>query len=210
MISEQVILFFILSYFIGAIPSAFWIGRFFYSIDIREFGSGNSGATNAFRVLGYKIGIIVLLFDIFKTWLAVSLVDLFSITSISNPELLFETKIAFGIASVIGHIFPIYIGFRGGKGIASLLGLIIALEAEAAFYSIIVFLLVLFITRYVSVSSILASFAFPVIVIFILNSSIISLNLFAIFLPFLSLITHQKNIERLIRGEETKVIFGSK
>ena len=210
MVSEQVILFFILSYLLGAIPSAFWIGRFFYSIDIREFGSGNSGATNAFRVLGYKIGIIVLLFDIFKTWLAVSLVDLFSITATSSPELLFETKIAFGIAAVIGHIFPIYIGFRGGKGIASLLGLIIALEAEAAFYSIIVFLLVLFITRYVSVSSILASFAFPVIVIFILESSIISLNLFAIFLPFLSLITHQKNIERLIRGEETKVIFGSK
>ena len=210
MVSEQVILFFILSYLLGAIPSAFWIGRFFYSIDIREFGSGNSGATNAFRVLGYKIGIIVLLFDIFKTWLAVSLVDLFSITANSSPELLFETKIVFGIAAVIGHIFPIYIGFRGGKGIASLLGLIIALEAEAAFYSIIVFLLVLFITRYVSVSSILASFAFPVIVIFILQSSIISLNLFAIFLPFLSLITHQKNIERLIRGEETKVIFGSK
>ena len=210
MVSEQVILFFILSYLLGAIPSAFWIGRFFYSIDIREFGSGNSGATNAFRVLGYKIGIIVLLFDIFKTWLAVSLVDLFSITANSSPELLFETKIVFGIAAGIGHIFPIYIGFRGGKGIASLLGLIIALEAEAAFYSIIVFLLVLFITRYVSVSSILASFAFPVIVIFILQSSIISLNLFAIFLPFLSLITHQKNIERLIRGEETKVIFGSK
>ena len=210
MISEQVILFLLLSYLTGAIPSAFWLGRIFYSVDIREFGSGNSGATNAFRVLGYKIGVIVLLFDIFKTWLAVSYVDLFSVIANSSPELLFETKIAFGIASVIGHIFPIYIGFRGGKGIASLLGLVIALEPEAAFYSIIVFLLALLITRYVSVSSILASFTFPIIIIFILQSSIISLNLFAIFLPLLSLITHQKNIERLIRGEETKVIFGSK
>jgi len=210
MISEQVMLFFFLSYLTGAIPSAFWLGRIFHGVDVREFGSGNSGATNAFRVLGYKIGVIVLLFDIFKTWLAVSYVDLFSITANSNPEILFETKIAFGIAAVIGHIFPIYIGFRGGKGIASLLGLIIALEPEAAFYSIIVFLLVLLITRYVSLSSIFASFTFPIIIIFILQSSIISLNLFAIFLPLLSLITHQKNIERLIRGEETKIIFGSK
>ena len=165
MISEQVMLFFFLSYLTGAIPSAFWLGRIFHGVDVREFGSGNSGATNAFRVLGYKIGVIVLLFDIFKTWLAVSYVDLFSITANSNPEILFETKIAFGIAAVIGHIFPIYIGFRGGKGIASLLGLIIALEPEAAFYSIIVFLLVLLITRYVSLSSIFASFTFPIIII---------------------------------------------
>ena len=114
---------------------------------------------------------------------------------------------AFGIAAVIGHLFPIYTGFRGGKGIATLLGLLIGLHAVAALYSILVFLVIFFISKYVSLGSIIASLAFPILVILISGFSNTSLNLFAFFVPVLSLITHQKNIERLLRGEETKVIF---
>jgi glycerol-3-phosphate acyltransferase PlsY len=115
--------------------------------------------------------------------------------------------LAFGIAAVIGHLFPIYTGFRGGKGIATLLGLLIGLHAIAALYSILVFVIVFITSKYVSLGSIIA---FPIIVILILGSTNISLNLFAFFVPILSLITHQKNIERLLRGEETKVKFVNK
>ena len=117
---------------------------------------------------------------------------------------------AFGISAVVGHLFPVYTGFRGGKGIATMLGVLIALQPLAALFSFCIFLFVFFISRYVSLASIVASIAFPFFIMFILNSTIDSLNLFAIFVPILSLITHQKNIERLIRGEETKVNFGKK
>ena len=117
---------------------------------------------------------------------------------------------AFGIAAVIGHLFPIYTGFRGGKGIATLLGLLIGLHAVAALYSILVFVIVFVTSKYVSLGSIIASIAFPILVILILGSTNVSLNLFAFFVPILSLITHQKNIERLLRGEETKVKFDKK
>jgi glycerol-3-phosphate acyltransferase PlsY len=118
--------------------------------------------------------------------------------------------LAFGIAAVIGHLFPIYTGFRGGKGIATMLGLLIGLQPYAAFFSLIIFVIIFFIFRYVSLASMIASIAFPFFVMIILSSTNEPLNLFAIFVPILSLITHQKNIERLIRKEETKVKFGKK
>jgi len=125
-----------------------------------------------------------------------------------SQELFFENQLAFGIAAVIGHLFPVYTGFRGGKGIATMMGLLIGLNPLAALFSFLVFVVVFLVSKYVSLGSIVASMAFPVFVMFVLNSDNSSLNLFAIFVPILSLITHQKNIERLIRGEETKVIFG--
>ena len=177
---------------------------------VREFGSGNAGATNTFRVLGIRAGIPVLLFDIFKGWLAVYYVHLITDASSLSPELFFENQLAFGIAAVIGHLFPIYTGFRGGKGIATMLGLLIGLEPYAALFSFGVFVLVFLISKYVSLGSMIGSFAFPFFVMFMLNSTNESLTLFAIFVPILSLITHQKNIERLIRREETKVKFVKK
>ena len=210
MISFVIIILLILSYLTGAFPSAVWYGRTFYNVDVREYGSGNAGATNTFRVLGKNAGIPVLFMDVFKGWLSVNYIFLINSSNVFSPELLFENQLAFGIAAVIGHLFPIYTGFRGGKGIATMLGLLIGLQPYAAFFSLIIFVIIFFIFRYVSLASMIASIAFPFFVMIILSSTNEPLNLFAIFVPILSLITHQKNIERLIRKEETKVKFGKK
>ena len=210
MITPEIILFVLLAYLTGAFPSAVWVGKTFYNTDVREYGSGNAGATNTFRVLGKGAGIPVLLMDIFKGWLSISYVNFISNADALSPELFFENQLAFGIAAVIGHLFPIYTGFRGGKGIATMLGLLIGLQPFAALFSFIVFVVVSLISKYVSLASVIASFAFPIFVILISDSTNDFLNLFAIFVPILSLITHQKNIERLVRGEETKIKFGKK
>ena len=206
MLTTETLLFILLAYLTGAFPSAVWVGKTFYKIDVREFGSGNAGATNTFRVLGKKAGIPVLIMDVFKGWICVNYISF--LTNIPQTvEAVFEIQLAFGIAAVIGHLFPVYTGFRGGKGIATLLGLLIGLHFVAALYSILVFVIVLITSKYVSLSSLIASIAFPIFVVLILGSTNLSLNLFAFFVPILSLITHQKNIERLLRGEETKVKF---
>ena len=210
MITTEIILLVLLAYLTGAFPSAVWVGKTFYNTDVREYGSGNSGATNTFRVLGKGAGIPVLFLDIFKGWLAVNYVWLVKDASLLPDELFFENQLAFGIAAVIGHLFPIYTGFRGGKGIATMLGLLIGLQLWAAFFSFYVFVEVFLNSKYVSLGSMIGSLAFPFFVMFVLNSTNASLTLFAIFVPILSLITHQKNIERLIRGEETKIKFGKK
>ena len=210
MITTEIILLVLLAYLTGAFPSAVWVGKTFYNTDVREYGSGNAGATNTFRVLGKGAGIPVLLMDVFKGWLSVNYVSFISNVDTLSPELFFENQLAFGIAAVIGHLFPIYTGFRGGKGIATMLGLLIGLQSLAALFSFIVFVVVFLISKYVSLGSIIASFVFPIFVILVLGSINPSLNLFAIFVPILSLITHQKNIERLVRGEETKIKFGKK
>ena len=213
MLTFPIILLVVFAYLTGAFPSAVWLGKTFYKIDVREYGSGNAGATNTFRVLGKKAGLPVLFMDIFKGFLAVNYVYILSNANslkLLNPELFFENQLVLGIAAVIGHLFPIYIGFRGGKGMATMLGLLIAIEPYAALFSLSIFVIVLFISRYVSLSSMIASLAFPIFVMLGLQSTNGSLNLFAIFVPILSLITHQKNIERLIRGEETKVKFDKK
>ena len=213
MITTEIILFALLAYLTGAFPSAVWVGKTFYNTDVREYGSGNAGATNTFRVLGKGAGIPVLFMDVFKGWLSVNYVSFLSNSLVleqGSPEIYFETQLAFGISAVIGHLFPIYTGFRGGKGIATMLGLLIGLHPEAALYSFLVFVLIFLMKKYISLASIIASFTFPIFIILVLGSINPSLNLFAIFVPILSLITHQKNIERLIRGEETKIKFGKK
>ena len=204
MLTTETLLFILLAYLMGAFPSAVWVGKTFYKIDVREFGSGNSGATNTFRVLGKKAGIPVLIMDIFKGWLSVNYISF--LTNIpESAEAVFEIKLAFGIAAVIGHLFPIYTGFRGGKGIATLLGLLIGLHAVAALYSILVFVIVFFTSKYVSLGSIIASIAFPILVILILGSTNVSLNLFAFFVPILSLITHQKILKGCLGGRNQKL-----
>ena len=211
MLNTEHIIFLIVAYLLGSFPSAVWLGKTFYNKDVREFGSGNAGATNTFRVLGKKAGIPVLLMDIFKGWISVNLIIFVSdgcnpfSYDVSSSQ--FEVQLAFGIAAVIGHLFPIYTGFRGGKGIATLLGLLIGLSYPAALAAIVVFVLVFVISKYVSLGSILASSAFPIVVFFLINEPNSSLKIFSVFVPILTLITHQKNIERLIRGEENKVTF---
>jgi glycerol-3-phosphate acyltransferase PlsY len=192
-------IFTLLAYLIGALPSSVWIGKKFYNTDVREHGSGNAGATNTFRVLGKKAGTIVLILDILKAWIAVSLLS----TLAGNTNV--EFQLALGLVAVLGHIFPIYIGFRGGKGIASLLGVIIAIHPAAALIAIVFFLITLLITKYVSLSSIIASFAFPVLIYYYFEESNYSLIIFSIMVAVLVLFTHKKNIDRLFKNEESKV-----
>ena len=189
----------ILSYLIGALPSSVWIGMYFYNTDVREHGSGNAGATNTFRVLGKRAGITVLILDILKAWIAVTVLSSFAV----NKSV--EFQLALGLVAVLGHIFPVYIGFRGGKGIASLLGVIIALHPWAALISIAFFLLTLIISRFVSLSSILAACAFPLVIYYYFEETNRSLLIFSIMVAILVIFTHKKNIERLFKKEESKV-----
>lgn len=192
----------ILAYLLGALPFSIIAGRLFKGIDIREHGSGNAGATNTFRVLGKKAGIPVLLLDVLKGYAAVSLAHYSEFGS--NTEMFINLSLAYGIAAVIGHVFPVYVGFRGGKGVATLLGLMIGVFPQAALLSIGVFVLTLFLSKYVSLSSILAGIVFPVGVYFLSKVLIPTMVIFSLFVPVLLLATHQRNIERLFRGEESK------
>ncbi len=197
-------LYILLSYFIGAIPSSVWIGKRFYNLDVREHGSGNAGATNTFRVIGKKAGVVVLLVDIMKAWFATVVLS----TMAGDKSI--DYMLALGLVAVLGHVFPIYIGFRGGKGIASLLGVIIAIHPLASLYSIIVFITTLLISRFVSLSSILAACAFPVLIIIYFQSTNRSLIIFSLMVAVLVIFTHKKNIERLFNKEESKVVLTKK
>jgi len=196
------ILLLLAAYLLGSIPSAVWIGKFFYKIDVREYGSGNAGATNTFRVLGKKAGIPVLLIDTLKGFTAVSLAYYSKYTIGSNQFI--NLQLVLGIASLVGHIFPIFASFRGGKGIATLLGIILAVHLYAALIAIGIFIVVLLTTSYVSLGSMIAALAFPVIVILGFQTRVPSLIIFSILIAIMVLITHQKNIERLLRREESK------
>lgn len=197
----------IVAYMFGSIPTAVWIGRAFYGIDVREYGSGNAGATNTFRVLGKKAGIPVMLIDILKGWTATNLAYFIGASTTGNYHSIVFTNymLALGIAAVMGHLFPIFAGFRGGKGIATLFGMVLAIHLQAALLCVLVFILVLLITRYVSLSSIMAGFIYPIAVAFIFPVYIKSVVIYGMFMCVLILVTHQKNIERLLKGKESKI-----
>jgi len=196
----------ILAYLCGSIPTAVWIGQAFFGVDVREYGSGNAGATNTFRVLGKKAGVPVMLIDILKGWTATNLAYFIGVSTTGpyhSPEYI-NYALALGIAAVMGHLFPIFAGFRGGKGIATLCGMILAINLPAALFCVGVFLVVLLVTRYVSLSSIMAGFAYPVAValLFPISRPVI---IYAMCMCLLILVTHQKNIERLLKGTESRV-----
>jgi glycerol-3-phosphate acyltransferase PlsY len=195
------------AYLFGSIPTAVWIGQAFYGIDVREYGSGNAGATNTFRVLGKKAGIAVMVLDIFKGYTATNLAYLIglSVTGPQNSVQFVNYQLALGITAVMGHLFPVFAGFRGGKGIATLFGMILAVQPQAAMLCVLTFIIVLLISKYVSLSSIIAGFSFPLSIIFIFQSPIRSVLLYGMSICVLILVTHQKNIERLIKGKESKV-----
>lgn len=205
MISTGSALALLAAYLIGSVPTAVWLGRLFYGIDVREHGSGNAGATNTFRVLGKKAGIPVLLIDILKGFGSVSLVGLAGDYKPMTNDFV-EMQIALGVAAVLGHIFPVYAGFRGGKGIATLFGVIMAIHPLACLSAAGVFLVVFLTTNYVSLGSITAGISFPFIITFFFSDSALpAMVLFAAMVAVLILITHQKNIERLLRRQESKI-----
>lgn len=194
------------AYLIGSFATAVWVSKGVFGIDIREHGSGNAGATNTFRVLGPKAGTFVMVVDMLKGVLAVRLSYLLPIYD--APEHLTQLvnlQIGLGLAAVIGHIFPIWAGFRGGKGIATLFGMVLAIQPVVALLCVAVFLMILFLTRYVSLSSIIAGIAFPVLILFIFREKEVFYRIFAIAVALLIVLTHQKNITRLLNGNENKV-----
>jgi glycerol-3-phosphate acyltransferase PlsY len=200
----------IIAYVIGSIPSSVWIGKSYFGKDVRDYGSGNAGATNTFRVLGTQAGIVVLLLDIFKGVTAASLI--LYIPSISHgSDQYVNLQLLFGILAVVGHIFPVFENFNGGKGIATLFGMLIGIHYLLAVACVALFIVVLLLTRYVSLSSILATISFPIFTIYIFHRDEPLLIAFGVAAALMVVITHKKNIIRLMNGEESKAkLFRSK
>lgn len=196
-------LFLFVAYLLGSIPTSIWIGKIFYNIDVREFGSGNAGATNTFRVLGKKAGIPVLIIDILKGTAAVSLSFLSGFHT--NTPFFTNFQIGLGLAALIGHIFPVFAGFRGGKGVATILGVVICITPVSCSVALLVFLAVLFTTRYVSLGSMLAGISYPLILNLGMHNTDVTLIVFSILTAVLLIITHRKNIVRLLNKQESRV-----
>ncbi len=196
----------IIAYLIGSIPTALIISKKFFGIDIRDYGSGNMGATNTFRVLGSKYGTLVMILDILKGAVAVGLYNFIPYYYGSDAELQRTNfMIGLGLSAVVGHIFPLYANFKGGKGVATLFGMLLAMQPVVAISCVGVFLLVLFLTRYVSLSSILAALFLHICVLWIWNEHEVLYRIFALIVAALVIFTHQKNIGRILRGVESRV-----
>ena len=196
----------LIAYIIGSIPTAIWIGRAFYGKDVREHGSGNAGATNTYRVLGGKAAIPVLLFDVFKGWAPVFFLAPWVIDGESADPVIFQLLI--GIAALFGHIFPVFAGFKGGKGIATSLGIVLAIHLYAALSCLGIFILVFGISRFVSLSSMIAAVCFPLFLWVIFREKSGVLLIFSFIFAVLIIWTHRANIGRLVKGNENKIIFG--
>jgi glycerol-3-phosphate acyltransferase PlsY len=194
------------AYLLGSIPSSVWYGIGYFGIDVRKHGSGNAGATNTFRILGKRAGTIVMLIDVLKGWTATGIASLlFYMSAIGETELLMF-KILFGIIAITGHIFPVFVGFKGGKGIATLLGMVLAIHPELALVCITIFILTLVASQFVSLSSILATLAFPVLSwLGVFGQPEPLLIVFGFVMFVLVVVTHQKNIIRLLNGNENRV-----
>jgi len=196
----MIVLLLISSYLLGSLAWSVWLGKWIHGVDLRDHGSGNAGATNAFRVLGRQTGTAVLVLDILKGFAAVNLIHLAPVEQSTVIWML-----VLGFMAVLGHLFPLYVGFRGGKGIATLLGVVIALHSGAALLAMAVFVVLLLSTRIVSVSSMVAAMSLPFWLIYRFQEPSEVLIIFSIAIALLVLVTHRKNIVRLLRGEENKV-----
>lgn len=188
-------LLFLISYLVGAIPTAFIVGKMVKGIDIRQYGSGNIGTTNAFRVLGIKPALIVLFVDIIKGFLGVKL-----------GLLLIGTEwaaILGGISAVAGHNWSIYLRFKGGKGVATACGVIIALAPKAILLLVVIWIVIIWTTKYVSLASVIAAFLAPII--FLLLKQPIPYVIFSFVVAAFVIYRHRTNIQRLLKGQEAKL-----
>jgi len=206
----------LLSYLIGAIPSSLWVGKYYFKIDIREHGSGNAGATNTFRILGWKAGTLVLLFDFGKGLLCTTVISQLAWSIGAGPAVLYSgwepdamILIFAGVAAVIGHMFPVYSKFIGGKGAATACGMLYGIEPVSISISLSIFLIVMFSTRYVSLGSIVSTLFYPfsqLILRYGFNWDIDgSIILFSSALSLAIVIKHKGNIKRLLDGTENRV-----
>jgi glycerol-3-phosphate acyltransferase PlsY len=193
------------AYFIGSVSTAVYFGKVFYDVDVREHGSGNAGATNTLRVLGNRAGIIVLLIDAFKGWAAVSLSHLLTTDAWSSQEVVYF-RIALAVVAVVGHIFPVFTNFKGGKGVATLLGVTIALYPLYLILILVgVFTVIFIITKYVSLGSVTVAVLLPVLAVFLFAVSP-PLQVLAVIIAVIVPVTHKKNIKRLFSGDESKLL----
>ena len=213
----ELVILLLISYITGSFPTSIVMTRVIKNIDIREHGSGNAGATNVFRVLGWKYAIFVLAFDILKGWLptAVYATIIFQQLPVPDQGLV---QILCGFAAVIGHIFPIFSGFKGGKGVGSLIGVLLALYPLVFPLCLLIGVAVITTTGYVSLGSISAAIALPIIILILPKLGLISPNLslivFSLLVPWLIIFTHRTNISRIRNGTENRfekaIIFKNK
>jgi len=206
----------LLSYLVGSIPTSIWVGKLFKGVDIRKHGSGNAGATNTFRLLGWQPGVIVLVFDFFKGYSSSFWISQLAYHIGSGPVSLFDfwdvhpfLKIACGIVAVIGHMFPLYANFDGGKGMATAAGMLCGIEPVSVGITAAVFLVVMLISRYVSLASLIAAFIYPLVLVTLrygfgwdLDGSIL---IFGALAGIGIIIKHRGNIKRLLNGTENQV-----
>lgn len=203
---KLVILVCLLAYALGSVATAVWAGSLFHGMDIRKHGSGNAGATNTIRVLGWATGIPVLLLDIGKGWLAASLPVILNLAPPGSSQLI-NLQILTGIIAITGHVFPVFAGFKGGKGVASTFGVLLALHPMVTLLCMAVFIGVLLLTGYVSVSSISAGLAFPLFLLCLFDNPSLVFKIFSLLIALALILTHKKNITRLLKGEENRFIW---
>lgn len=191
-----------LAYLLGAIPTSLWVGKVFHGVDLREKGSGNLGATNAFRIFGWRSALPVALFDMFKGWLPAA------VFAGWGGGLSFGWTLAFGAAAIAGHVFSVFVAFRGGKGVATSAGVFLALAPLAAALSIALFFVLVATTRIVSVGSLAAAVALPILVAVTPHQGGEVLLFFTVALSAFVIWAHRANVGRLLRGEENR--FGQR
>ncbi len=199
------ILVFLFAYLLGSIPSAVWIGKSFHSTDVREHGSKNAGTANVIRVLGWKTGIPVLLIDVAKGWIAAKLPLFFGLAD-PGTAMLVNLQVLAGMVAIAGHIFPVFAGFRGGKGVATVFGVLLAVHFLVTISCFGVFLTMFLSTGYISLGSMSAGVAFPVLLFTLFDSPSLLFKIFSVFISVALLITHRNNIKRLINGTEGRLI----
>ncbi|ASE36012.1 MULTISPECIES: glycerol-3-phosphate 1-O-acyltransferase PlsY [Staphylococcus] len=198
----MIVIMLILSYLIGAIPSGLVIGKLFFKKDIRQYGSGNTGATNSFRVLGKPAGFVVTFLDIFKGFIVVFLPLWLPVHSSGPISEFFTNGLIVGVFSIIGHVYPIYLGFRGGKAVATSAGVVLGTHPILLLTLAIIFFFILYLTKYVSLSSIIAAICCIIGAIFIGNYILLGMS---IVVGIILIIRHRTNIVRIIKGEEPKI-----
>ncbi len=190
------------AYFLGSVPTSYWLGRWMYGVDLRRQGSGNLGATNTLRVLGLNAAAPVLVVDVLKGWVPPALFPLLT------PELAGGWPLVYGAAAICGHVFSLWVGFRGGKGVATSAGVFLALAPMALAACLAIWTATVVLTRYVSLGSLLAAVALPAAVILTASSHGPALIFFAVALSAFVIWAHRDNIARLVRGEEARLQKG--
>jgi len=212
MLSLAVIL--VLSYLVGSIPASIWIGKSLYGVDLRQHGSGNAGATNAFRVLGWKAGSLATIVDLGKGLLSAGVIATIRLDGLPSGPGVWETetvvRLLAGMAAVGGHMFPIWANFRGGKGVNTSAGVLLALTPISMYFTLGVFVIVLITSRYVSLASLMAVVAFPSTIairkyVFGIDQLDASLLIFSIVMAVGIIVAHRKNIMRLLHGTESRI-----